>query len=1180
MSVLRSYRPADRANLGHGVLVVYHLSPAHQLPAASRQSDARLLPQPPLPPLASPLASPFLPSGGGAVGGGGAVPPQAGIAISVGAIEAALGAVLRPADCPFRFEVSADVPVMDLGLDSLQLQELHAELEALSCARLPAAFLFDHPTARTALAALHVVTATHPASRAAASDAAAAAAAAAAATVAPTAALAPLRRSGCTRARIALVGVSCRTPGPGGDVQGFGRVLWGGTDAISLAPVGWQGHGGFFDPAQKPEGFDPAFFGICAAEARSMDPHQRLLLELAAEALHDSGIVPLDGASDRGAPAAAAAMRASGLHSAGGEGPASRWPQRPLDHSFAAGTATVVGLCNNEWSACVADSVAGGGGGAPYAGTGGAQSIAAGRLAYVSGLRGPSLVVDTACSSSLSALHVARGLLRTKECGRALLAAADLLLSPRAIAVRGAAGMLAPDGRCKTFDARADGYVRSEAGAAFVLVPQAEQAEEHEEHEQPGAAPDAAAGLAALLVGSALNQDGRTASLTAPSGRAQCAALAAALADAGLAAAAVGFVEAHGTGTQLGDPIEMGALLKAYGNRAGAPLVVGALKTNVGHAEGAAGALGLLKVVQALGRRAAPPNLHLVRLSPLLGLEGSAFPVLLPASCTPLAATFAGVSSFGFGGSNAHATLQAAAMPPLTAARAGRLSEALGGYRPQQYAWRHGARTPHGDFGAPVPRAGEVMEVAAVRGALVAAIGEVLSPGVASGLADSDDLLEAGVDSLSAIELAISINAIAQRLYSCAPHAPALAPLSAAHLLAHPTVAELQSYLFEHMRRQRFIDQRNPNRTAAVTAATATTPDTAAAPTAATEWDHGHQPLAITAPAAPATPVALAALAASAAAPAAATAATATTATTATGQWAASALQRGMIYHHLAEPGSNTFVESMVWQLSGPLDTAAFRAAWAAVAANTPALRSRFDVYAQPEPRQIVEAGVELPWAEEDMPAADAAQRVAAATTALRAKRARAASSLELGRAPLWSVRLLRFVAPAEATEDEGTAMGEPTGGTASGAVAQHHCLLLTMHHLVVDGWSLRLLVEAVQREYRQPGSTALSPTPEALRCMLRQCHPSCAAARPPVRTPRAASGCSAHQRGKPQPRSAAGEMPCSHHKPPRCRLHATGFGGTRATCARARLRRRAALAPRDGGLPGPCNPRGDTTTA
>ena len=1058
------------------------------------------------------------------MGGGEAVPSQAGIAISVGAIEAALCAVLRPADGPFRFEVSADVPMMDLGLDSLQLQELHAELEALTHERLPAAFLFDHPSARTALAALHAVTATHPASRAAAPDAAAAAA------VAPTAALAPSQRGGCTRARIALVGVSCRTPGPGGDVRGFGRVLWGGTDAISLAPVGWQGHGGFFDSSQRPEGFDPAFFGICAAEARGMDPHQRLLLELAAEALHDSGIVPLDGPSDHGAAAAAAAVGSGGLNSAGSEGPASRWPRRPLDDSFAAGTATVVGLCNNEWGACVADSVAGGGGGAPYAGTGGAQSIAAGRLAYVAGLRGPSLVVDTACSSSLSALHVARGLLRAKECGRALLAAADLLLSPRAIAVRGAAGMLAPDGRCKTFDARADGYVRSEAGAAFVLVPLAEEAEEDEEDEQLGAAPDAAAGLATLLVGSAINQDGRAASLTAPSGRAQCAALAAALADAGLAAAAVGFVEAHGTGTQLGDPIEMGALLKAYGDRAGAPLVVGALKTNVGHAEGAAGALGLLKVVQALGQRAAPPNLHLVRLNPLLGLEGSPFPVLLPASRTPFTATCAGVSSFGFGGSNAHATLQAAAIPPPTATRAGRLSEALGGYRPQQYAWRHGARTPHGDLGVPVPRADEVMEVAAVRGALVAAIGEVLSPGVASGLADGDDLLEAGVDSLSAIELAISINAIAQRLYSCAPHAPALAPLSAAHLLAHPTIAELQSYLLEHMRRQLFIDQRNPNRTAAVTAATATTPDTAAAPTAATEWV-GHRPAPATADtAAPIT------AAASAPAPAAATAAA--------GQWAASALQRGMIYHHLAEPGSNTFVESMVWQLSGPLDVAAFRAAWAAVAANTPALRSRFDVYAQPEPRQIVEAGMELPWAEEDMPAADAAQRVAAATTALRAERARAASSLELGRAPLWSMRLLRFVAPAEAAEDEGTAADEATGGTASGAVAQHHCLLLTMHHLIVDGWSLRLLVEAVQREYRQPGSTALSPTPEALRCMLRQCHPSCAAARPPVRTPRAASGCSAHQRGKPQPRSAAGEMPCSHHKPPRCRLHATGFGG------------------------------------
>ncbi|MGQ3004304.1 MAG: beta-ketoacyl synthase N-terminal-like domain-containing protein, partial [Hydrogenophaga sp.] len=355
----------------------------------------------------------------------------------------------------------------------------------------------------------------------------------------------------------------------------FWRLMRDGVDAIGPTPADrWDmdalydadpevpgriatRQGGFLGPVDQ---FDAGFFGIAPREAQGMDPQQRLLLEVSWEALENAGQAPdrLEG-SRTGVYVGVTASDYAYMQLMSGD-------RSLLDAHFTSGMA---------------------------------HSIVSGRLSYLLGLQGPSLTLDTACSSSLVAVHLACQALRAGECDRALTGAVNLILTPEMNINFSRARMMAADGRCKTFDAEADGYVRGEGCAVLVLRRLSDALAQGDR-------------VLAVVRGSALNQDGRSGGLTAPNGPAQEAVLRAALASARVPASAIGYVEAHGTGTPLGDPIEVGALgaVLGEGRSAAQPLPIGSVKTNIGHLEAAAGMAGVIKVVLAMQRREIPPHLH------------------------------------------------------------------------------------------------------------------------------------------------------------------------------------------------------------------------------------------------------------------------------------------------------------------------------------------------------------------------------------------------------------------------------------------------------------------------------------------------------------------------------------------------------------------------------------------
>lgn len=434
---------------------------------------------------------------------------------------------------------------------------------------------------------------------------------------------------------IAIIGMGCRFPGAASPAD-FWDLLRNGVDAIGpIPPSRWDAEA-FYDPDPEAPGkiatrwggfvepidtFEPQLFGISPREAQTMDPQQRMLLEVSWEALERAG-------------------------------------QGPTQLSGSA-TGVFVGICNNDYTMLLLQDD-------PeqidaYLSSGNAHSVASGRLAYVLGLQGPALSVDTACSSSLVAVHLAVQSLRNGECRMALAGGVNAILSPTTSITLSRAKMMAADGRCKAFDARADGFVRSEGCGMVVLKRLAEA--------QADGDP-----ILAVIRGSALNQDGRSNGLTAPNGPAQVAVIRAALADAGLQPTAVAYVETHGTGTALGDPIEVQALGAALGvgrdetNR----LLIGSVKTNLGHLEAAAGVAGLIKAVLVLQHGHIPPHLHLTRLNPHLAWDE--LPIDVPAAGSPWPVRpgprIAGVSSFGFSGTNAHLLLEAAPAPLPSQAQA------------------------------------------------------------------------------------------------------------------------------------------------------------------------------------------------------------------------------------------------------------------------------------------------------------------------------------------------------------------------------------------------------------------------------------------------------------------------------------------------------------------------------
>ena len=433
---------------------------------------------------------------------------------------------------------------------------------------------------------------------------------------------------------IAIVGIGCRFPRDADTPAAFWELLRNGVDSVTEVPPERWDVDAVYDPDPDALGksytrwgafirdvdrFDAAFFGVSPREAVSMDPQQRLLLELTWEALEHAAIAP----------------------------------------SSLAGSATAVyvGITTHDYAMQLAESV-GSRYGDAYTPSGTAHSVAAGRLSYVLGLHGPNVAIDTACSSSLVAMHWAVRSLRDHECDLALAGGVNLTLTPDGSVLTSRARMMSFDGHCKTFDASADGYVRGEGGGMLVLKRLSDAQRDGDR-------------VLALVRGTALNQDGRSSGLTAPNGLAQEAVIRAALADARLKAADIGYVEAHGTGTPLGDPIEIKALNEIYGQRPKSqPLQVGSVKTNIGHLEAAAGVAGVIKAVLALEHRAIPPHLHLRNPNPLIDWARSA--ITVPTALTQWLAAEdvprrAGISSFGFSGTNAHVILEeapAAATPP------------------------------------------------------------------------------------------------------------------------------------------------------------------------------------------------------------------------------------------------------------------------------------------------------------------------------------------------------------------------------------------------------------------------------------------------------------------------------------------------------------------------------------
>jgi amino acid adenylation domain-containing protein len=428
---------------------------------------------------------------------------------------------------------------------------------------------------------------------------------------------------------VALVGMACRLPGAP-DLDSFWEALLDGLDGISEPPAARRELRAQFAalpevPSQagyleEVELFDPAFFRMSKREADLLDPQHRLLLEASWHALEHAGLRPEELRGSR--------------------------------------AGVFVGISTADYGELLGADA---GGSQAHYPTGNAHNMAANRLSYLFDWRGPSFGVDTACSSSLVAVHLAMQSLLRGECSMALAAGVNLILSSRLTRAFHAAGMLSPDGRCKTFDAAADGYVRGEGCGAVVL-------------KRLDAARRDGDRVIAVLRGSAVNQDGLSNGITAPNGPAQEAAIRAALEDAGLEAQALGYVETHGTGTELGDPIEVQALAQVLGAAEDRPLpLLGALKSNIGHLEAAAGIAGLIKAALVVSRGQIPANAHFSRpnphLAPLLErLQPATTSAAWPAG---RARRIAGVSSFGFGGTNAHLILEGGDPPAEVFAAAG-----------------------------------------------------------------------------------------------------------------------------------------------------------------------------------------------------------------------------------------------------------------------------------------------------------------------------------------------------------------------------------------------------------------------------------------------------------------------------------------------------------------------------
>ncbi|MBD0742360.1 SDR family NAD(P)-dependent oxidoreductase [Streptomyces sp. CBMA152] len=493
-------------------------------------------------------------------------------------------------------QLSLETPLFELGLDSASLLDLQDKIEGRYGISLEPLFFFEYNTGAKIISFLDGVRGNEPEP----------------AESADVQASAPTAREAAD-GDIAIIGMACRLPGAVDDYSALWELLADGRSAVGTLPDGrWQwpdgigpdthpgiDRGGFVQDAAC---FEPGLFRISPNEARRMDPQQRWMLELGWACLEDAGY-----------PASAVSGTPMGVFiGASGSDYQRVMDTRRLPVHAHGGLTT-------------------------------SMAIIANRVSYFFDLRGPSVQVDTACSSSLVAVHSAVRALRAGDCETALVGGVNVLCHPANSVAYHQAGMLSPDGMCKTFDASANGYVRSEGGAVVLLKPLAKALADGDR-------------VHAVIKGTATNHGGQSGGLTVPSAAMQAGLIGAALADAGVEACDVSYLEAHGTGTALGDPIEVQGMTRAFAGST-TPCGLGSVKTNLGHLEAAAGITGLLKIVLSMRHGALPASLHYTELNPQISLAGSPFSVvdrLTDWEPQGGRTRLAGVSSFGSGGSNAH----------------------------------------------------------------------------------------------------------------------------------------------------------------------------------------------------------------------------------------------------------------------------------------------------------------------------------------------------------------------------------------------------------------------------------------------------------------------------------------------------------------------------------------------
>ena len=548
-----------------------------------------------------------------------------------GFVLGAIAAILRVDDVA---RVSPVLPLFELGLDSADLLDFNERITSAFGIRLDPSFFFEHNTCERIIAHL---TAQPFISGGPRETTPAKAAAVSAAAAGSPARHPPTPEAGSDG--LAIVGVACRLPGGVDNAEDFWRLLADRRHGIGRLPDDrwrWPANidpgnehrgidaGGFLDDV---ESFDPTFFRISPREAALMDPQQRLLLQLSWACLEDAGIAP---------------SRLAGTETGVFVG--------------ASGSDYQLRLCGQPLEQ-IDD----------YFGLGTSMAILANRLSYFYNFTGPSLQVDTACSSSLAAVHEAVKSLNAGECEQALVAGVNILCHPANSIAFYQSGMLSKSGRCRTFDAAADGYVRSEGAVVLLLRPLARAIAKRDR-------------IYAVIKGSAVNHGGQAAGLTVPNPARQADLIRQACRAAGVPIESLGYLEAHGTGTPLGDPVEIRGMKEAFahgpGQRSGQTqpsCVVGAVKTNIGHLEAAAGIAGLLKAALSLKQKTIPPSLNFSRLNPHITLAGSPLRLAKGIEAWDLApgqnVRRAGVSSFGSGGANAHVILEEHVPPPAEARR-------------------------------------------------------------------------------------------------------------------------------------------------------------------------------------------------------------------------------------------------------------------------------------------------------------------------------------------------------------------------------------------------------------------------------------------------------------------------------------------------------------------------------